>query len=203
MCMLFEEFGVDYEVYVFDLIMGQYKMLEFFVMNLLGKVLMLCYGDVVVIEQVVVYFYVVELYLEVGLLFVVGDLLCGVYLCWMVFYGLCFELVVVDYLMGCLFVVYLILFYGDFDMVIVVINVQLVKGLYFFGECFMVVDVFWGVVLDWIMMFKLMFEMFVVCVYIDCVLVWFGVKCVWVVDFVLVEEQDQVKVVVGVVVFQV
>lgn len=61
---MLKEFEVEYEWIVIDFIKGESNMLEFCVINLMGKILVLVDDDMVVMEDVVICVYFVDKFFE-------------------------------------------------------------------------------------------------------------------------------------------
>jgi glutathione S-transferase len=121
----------------------------------MGKVPAIKHGDAVITEQVTVFLYLADLYLEAGLAPPIGDPLRGPYLRWMVFYGSCFEPALVDRSQNRKPAPQSTSPYGDFDTMFKTLTDQLGKGQYLLGDKFTAADVLWGTALTWVTQFKL------------------------------------------------
>lgn len=76
---LFEEMGLDYVLCLVDLIVGVEDDYEFFVINLVGFILVLQDGDVIMVELIVIMEYLIVCYGFMLLVLGVQDLMFFVY----------------------------------------------------------------------------------------------------------------------------
>ncbi|WP_044873814.1 glutathione S-transferase [Pseudomonas sp. LFM046] len=155
---LLEELGVEYNLHVMNMKLGEQRKPEFLAINPMGKVPTLTHGDAVVTEQVSVYLYLADLYPEAKLAPPLGNPLRGPYLRWMVFYGSCFEPAVVDRVQKREPIPEQRSPYGDFDSVMNALVSQLKQGPWMLGEQFTAADVLWGSALNWTTQFGLIPE---------------------------------------------
>lgn len=172
-CWMLEEVGELYEQVLFDYGIMM-KVYEYLVINLMGKVFVIKYGDVVVIECVVICVYLVDVFLNVGFVF---DLVYwGDYYCWLFFGVGLFEQVVMNKLFG--FVVFvdklMMVGYGSFEVVMDGFEVVVVGKIYIVGDWFSVVDVYVGLQIGWGLMFGSIEKCLVFEIY------WVGI-CEWLV----------------------
>lgn len=191
-CWVLYEVGVDYDQVIVDFYV---KLFVFFVVNLMGKVLMIVYyvvwGECVVIEVVVICVYFVEMYFEVYLLFKDEEMVD--YLCWLLFVVGLVEQVVILCVLKFEFGLEqeVMVGWGSFDWMMDMFEVYFVDNVYVCGLCFMMVDVYVGSVVDWGMIFGIILLCEVFVVYVEWIQVRLCYKVVKVVDNVFIVEMKK------------
>lgn len=79
--VVFEYVGVIYDMELVNIVVNEQNLMEYLLINFVGKVFVLRVGDKFFIENVVIIGYFDQFYLDVGFLFVVLDLLDVVMMC--------------------------------------------------------------------------------------------------------------------------
>jgi glutathione S-transferase len=159
--------GVDYQLNVLNMKLGEQRQPPFLAINPMGKVPTLRHGDAVITEQVAIYIYLADLFAAAGLTPGLGDPLRGPFLRWLAFYGSCYEPAVVDVAMKRDSISPSTSPYGDFKTMFNTLVNQLNRGHYILGDRFTAADVLWGTALSWTSAFKLIPENSVVQAYIE------------------------------------
>ena len=153
--ILMEEIGVPYDLHILNMTAGEQRSPAFLAVNPMGKVPTVTLGDAMVSEQVAVYIFLADLYPAAGLAPAVTDPLRGPYLRWMALYGSSFEPAVMDRALKREPPPARMSAYGSFEDLFAMIEAQLAKGPWLFGERFTAADVLWGTALAWVTAFGL------------------------------------------------
>lgn len=156
--ILLEELDVPYELRVLNFQLGEQRRPEYLAVNPLGKVPAIVHDGALVTELGAIFIYLADAFPQNGLAPPVGDPLRGPYLRWLAFYGSAFEPAVIDRSLKREPAPASRSAYGDFDGVMALINAQLARGPYFFGERFTAADILWGTALRWTVGFGLVPE---------------------------------------------
>ena len=165
--VLMEELGAPYQLHVLNMKAGEQRQPAYLAINPMGKVPALTHGDALVTEQVAVFLYLADLFLQADLAPAIGDPLRGPYLRWMAFYGSSFEPALIDKSRKLEPALPGMLPYGDYDTMLKTLTDQLDKGPYLLGERFSAADVLWGTALRWTMMFGLVPDLPVLKTYVE------------------------------------
>ncbi|TLG79111.1 glutathione S-transferase family protein [Methylocystis sp. B8] len=164
---LLEELDVPYELRVLNFQLGEQRQPEYLTVNPLGKVPAIVHNGALVTELGAIFIYLADAFPQKGLAPAIGDSLRGPYLRWLVFYGSAFEPAVTDRSMNREPAPASRSPYGDFDGVMALINAQLAKGPYLFGERFTAADILWGTALRWTVGFGLVPETEQISAYVE------------------------------------
>jgi glutathione S-transferase len=164
---LLKELNAEYELHVLNIKTNEQRSSEYLAINPMGKVPAIMHGDELITEQVAIFLYLADLYPESNLAPAIGEPLRGSYLRWMVYYGTCFEPVIVDRANKREPLSALSSPYGDFDTVLNILTNQLSQGDYFLGDKFTALDILWGRAFDWVTKFELVPRLPVIQSYID------------------------------------
>lgn len=164
---LLEELDVPYELRVLNFQLGEQRQPEYLAVNPLGKVPAIVHNGALVTELGAIFIYLADAFPQKGLAPAIGDSLRGPYLRWLVFYGSAFEPAVTDRSMNREPAPASRSPYGDFDGVMALINAQLAKGPYLFGERFTAADILWGTALRWTVGFGLVPETEEIAAYVE------------------------------------
>ena len=146
---LLEELDAPYELRVLNFQLGEQRKPEYLAVNPLGKVPAIIHNGALVTELGAIFIYLADAFPQKGLAPAIRDPLRGPYLRWLVFYGSAFEPAIVDRSMNREPAPASRSPYGDYDGVMALINAQLAKGPYLFGERFTAADILWGTALRW------------------------------------------------------
>jgi glutathione S-transferase len=165
--ILLEALGAEYDLHVLNMKANEHRGAEYLAINPMGKVPALKHGDTLITEQVAIFLYLADLYVEAGLAPQMGDPLRGAYLRWMVFYGSSFEPAIVDRAQKREPAPPTMSPYGDYDTMLKTLTDQLSNGPYLLGDKFTAADVLWGTALTWTTMFQLVPELPVIKDYIE------------------------------------
>lgn len=165
--VLLEELGVDYQLHVLNMKVGEQRQPAYLAINPMGKVPAILHGDALITEQVAIFLYLADLFPNAHLAPPIGDPLRGPYLRWMAFYGSCFEPALIDRAMKREPAAASTSPYGDFDTMFSALTDQMAKGPYLLGDKFTALDVLWGSALTWTTMFGLVPETPVIRAYLD------------------------------------
>jgi glutathione S-transferase len=165
--ILLEALGAEYDLHVLNMKANEHRGAEYLAINPMGKVPALKHGDTLVTEQVAIFLYLADLYVDAGLAPQMGDPLRGAYLRWMVFYGSSFEPAIVDRAQKREPAPPTMSPYGDYDTMLKTLTDQLSNGPYLLGDKFTAADVLWGTALTWTTMFQLVPELPVIKDYIE------------------------------------
>lgn len=153
---LLEELKADFSLEIVDIREGKHKKSPYMQVNPMGKVPTIRHGDAIVTEQVAVYIYLADLYLDRGLAPALDDPLRGPYLRWMAFYAGSFEPAIVDKALKREPGPPSMMPYGDFETMWGSVSAQLSRGPYMLGDRFTALDVLWGAALAWMHQFQLL-----------------------------------------------
>jgi glutathione S-transferase len=165
--ILLEELGAEYDLHVLNMKANEHRGAEYLAINPMGKVPALKHGDTLITEQVAIFLYLADLYVDAGLAPQMGNPLRGAYLRWMVFYGSSFEPAIVDRAQKREPAPPTMSPYGDYDTMLKTLTDQLSNGPYLLGDKFTAADVLWGTALTWTTMFQLVPELPVIKDYIE------------------------------------
>jgi glutathione S-transferase len=165
--ILLEALGAEYDLHVLNMKANEHRGAEYLAINPMGKVPALKHGDTLITEQVAIFLYLADLYVDAGLAPQMGDPLRGAYLRWMVFYGSSFEPAIVDRAQKREPAPPTMSPYGDYDTMLKTLTDQLSNGPYLLGNKFTAADVLWGTALTWTTMFQLVPELPVIKDYIE------------------------------------
>jgi glutathione S-transferase len=165
--ILLEALGAEYDLHVLNMKANEHRGAEYLAINPMGKVPALKHGDTLITEQVAIFLYLADLYVDAGLAPQMGDPLRGAYLRWMVFYGSSFEPAIVDRSQKREPAPPTMSPYGDYDTMLKTLTDQLSNGPYLLGDKFTAADVLWGTALTWTTMFQLVPELPVIKDYIE------------------------------------
>ncbi len=156
---LLHELGADYDLVEINMKAGEQRKPAYLAINPMGKVPAIVHDGALIAEQVAVFIYLADLWVEARLAPAVsGDPLRGPYLRWMAMYGSSFEPAVIDRAMKRDPAPQSTSTYGDYDTLMKVLDDQLSKGPWILGERFTAADVLWGGGLAWTTAFKLVPE---------------------------------------------
>lgn len=153
--ILLEELDAPYALRVLNFRLGEQRKPDYLSINPLGKVPAIVHKGALVTELGACFIYLADAFPGKELAPLIGDPLRGPYLRWLVFYGSSFEPAVMDRFMKREPPPQGQSAYGDFAMVMALINKQLETGPYLFGERFTAADILWGSALRWITTFGL------------------------------------------------
>jgi glutathione S-transferase len=165
--ILLEALGAEYDLHVLNMKANEHRGAEYLAINPMGKVPALKHGDTLITEQVAIFLYLADLYVDAGLAPQMGNPLRGAYLRWMVFYGSSFEPAIVDRAQKREPAPPTMSPYGDYDTMLKTLTDQLSNGPYLLGDKFTAADVLWGTALTWTTMFQLVPELPVIKDYIE------------------------------------
>lgn len=154
--ILLEELGVNYQLHVLNLKRRQHRRRAYRLINPMRKVPALKHGESIITEQVAILLYLADLFPAAGLAPSVGDVLRGLYLRWMVFYGTCFEPAIFDRWQNRVPADSAMSPYGDFETTYKTLIDRLGRGPYLLGHKFTAADVLWANALTWISPLQLM-----------------------------------------------
>lgn len=155
---LLELLEADYDLQLLSFDKGDHKSKRFVAINPMGKVPAIVYKGEVVTEQVAIYLFLADLYLDKGFAPKLDDPKRGPYLRWMAYYGSCFEPAIIDRSSKHTHPSPSACPYGDFDTVVKTVQNQLSQHPYIAGDEFTAADVLWGSALGWILSFGLLPE---------------------------------------------
>ncbi|MDR3375847.1 MAG: glutathione S-transferase family protein [Ancalomicrobiaceae bacterium] len=147
--ILFDELGADYDLHVLNMKAGEQRQPAYLAINPLGKVPAIRHRDAIVTEQVAIAIYVADLFPEAGLTPAIDDPIRGPYLRFLAYYGASFEPALIDRFRKLEPAPQSQSPYGDYDAMLGVLEAQLTKGPYLFGERLTAADIFWGTALAW------------------------------------------------------
>jgi glutathione S-transferase len=153
--ILLEEIGAPFDLHILNMMAGEQRSPAYLAVNPMGKVPAVRLGEAFVSEQVAVYLYLADLYPAAGLAPALTDPLRGPYLRWMVLYGSSFEPAVMDRALKREPPPAHMSAYGSFEDLYAMIEAQVARGPWLFGERFTAADVLWGTALGWVSAFKL------------------------------------------------
>ena len=153
--MLLEELGVTYELRALNFLLGEQRAPEFLAINPMGKVPAILHNGALITELGACFIYLADAFPQKQLAPPIGDPLRGPYLRWLVFYGSAFEPAVIDRSLQREPTPRSRSPYGEFDDVMALIEAQLEKGPWLFGERFTAADILWGSALNWTTRFGL------------------------------------------------
>jgi glutathione S-transferase len=151
--VLLEELGAPYDLHLLNMKAGDQRQPAYLAVNPLGKVPAVLHGGSLVTEQVAVFIYLADLFPEAGLTPSLVDPIRGPYLRWIAYYGSSFEPAVIDKFMKREPAPARQSPYSDYESMIGVLEKQISKGPYLFGERMTAADILWGIALNWTMMF--------------------------------------------------
>ena len=155
---LLTELDAPFELRVINMKAGEQRQAAYLAINPMGKVPAVKHGHAIITEQVAIYLYLADLFLEAGLAPALSDPLRGPYLRWLVFYAASFEPAIVDRALKRDPAPPTMCPYGDCDTMLKTLVDQLAKGPYILGERFCAADVLWGTALTWTTAWKLVPE---------------------------------------------
>jgi glutathione S-transferase len=155
---LLEELRAPYELHVLNMKAGEQRQSDYLAVNPLGKVPAIRHRGELITEQVAIFIYLADLFPEARLAPLVGDVLRGPYLRWLVYYAACYEPGLVDRAMKRDPGPPAMSPYGDFDTMLGAVVDRLTKLPYLLGEVFSAADLLWGMALQWGTMFKMIPE---------------------------------------------
>lgn len=154
---MLHELGEPFEIVPVDLQKGEHKSPEFLKLNPMGKIPVLCDGNVVVTEVPAILTYLADKYPNAGLAPAIDAPDRGAYLRWMFFYGSCIEPAATDH--------YLkrespssTVGWGKLDDVLGTLSAGLTPGPWLLGERFSAADVLIGSGLGYMLPFNLLPE---------------------------------------------
>jgi len=153
--VLLEELGAPYELHVLNMKAGEQRKPAYLAINPLGKVPAIGHRGQIVTEQGAIFIYLADLFPQAGLAPGIEDPLRGPYLRWLTYYGSSFEPALIDHSMKRAPAPAAQSPYGDYDMMLGVLEAQLAKGPYLLGDHMTAADVLWGVAFSWTMRFGL------------------------------------------------
>ena len=104
-------------------------------------------------EQVAIFIYLADLFPEAGLTPALNDPRRGPFLRWIAYYGSSFEPALIDKFLKREAAPVQQSPYADYDTMLGVLELQLARGPYVFGEQITAADILWGIALSWTMMF--------------------------------------------------
>ncbi|MGD9658202.1 MAG: glutathione S-transferase family protein [Methylocystis sp.] len=165
--ILLEELDVPYELRVLNFQLGEQRRPEYLAVNPLGKVPAIMHNGALVTELGAIFIHLADAFPQNRLAPPIGDPLRGPYLRWLVFYGSAFEPAVTDRSLNREPAPARRSAYGDFDGVMALINAQLARGPYLFGERFTAADILWGTALRWAVGFGVVPESLEIAAYIE------------------------------------
>ncbi len=146
--ILLEELNAAYTLRDVNFKIGAQRAPGYLAVNPLGKVPAIVHDGALVTELGAIFIYLADAFPQKNLAPPIGDALRGPYLRWLVFYGSAFEPAVMDRYakqepprgMSP---------YGDFDLVMALVNAQLAAGPYLLGARFSAADILWASGLRW------------------------------------------------------
>lgn len=156
--VLLEELGAPYELHVLNMKIDEQRHPDYLAINPMGKVPAIRHGKALVTEQAGVGLYLGDLFPEAGLTPAIGDPDRGAYVRWMVFYGSCFEPALAEHVLKREPAHRNFTPYGRYEEVLDILEQALSTGPYLLGERMTVVDILWGLALQWTMMFGIVAE---------------------------------------------
>lgn len=165
--VLLEELGAPYTLEVLDIRVSDYADHGFREVNPLAKVPTLKVGNTIITEQIAIGIYLGDRFADAGMAPSIDAPERGTYLRWMAYYAACFEPALMDKAAGHDPGPATQSVYGSYDEMLTVLAGALQPGPYFLGEQFSVLDVQWGVALQWTMMFGLVPETPLLRAYVD------------------------------------
>lgn len=187
--IILEELGAPYDLHLMNMQHGDNRREEYLAVNPLGKVPTIRHGDTVVTEQIAIAIYLGDLFPEKGLTPAFHDPARGTYLRWLVFYAACFEPALIDRSEGHTPAPVTRSVYGDYDTMLSALEGALSNGPYILGEKLSVVDLQWGVALNWTMKFGIVPPKPVFTDYVARITARPSFQKVWAEDEKLAEEQ--------------